>query len=454
MTVEEGEAGIVGDEIDFHFLVAADHHHVFQDAGKRDASVFGDCKAVTVQVDGMNVIAGVAHFNAVAAALAEVVFGGHLATGENLVVDGPEIEAVFGGILFGEGHLDGFVGRRGLGSGMRAGKTRVVPMEGRGSEPLRLSLVSSVFNNDAYAVFAVVVGKIAENPHAGVVHFDDGGNAFGGPEPKGGDHSGSSHWIAVERQNSEAVAGKSEAANLRGAAIENVKEHPFAWLYANGFAVTEHATIDGEIAIADFVAVRHAVGEGGFHGGFAGLVQLLVGSSGSEKILWHVAALAERRFKFLEGQENLAVVTAGIVGWFDVRGTNLAAVLSGVQVGASAIVGVIEAQPGRFWRERDDARPAGGNVWRAFFGGAIHIGRDKLAVPVELLGCVGVVVNFDRDRLAFLEPQERARELAVVGDGGNDAVFGDFDGAGLDAQGVVGRRLRVRRKGFHQPWCW
>src|SRR5579862_2612305 len=67
---------------------------------------------------------------------------------------------------------------------------------------------------------------------------------------------------------------------------------------------------------------------------------------------------------------------------------------------------------------------------------------------------VGVVVNFDRDRLAFLEPQERARELAVVGDGGNDAVFGDFDGAGLDAQGVVGRRLRARRKGFHQPWCW
>ncbi len=33
VAVEEGEAGIVGDEVDLDFLVAADHDDVFDDAG-------------------------------------------------------------------------------------------------------------------------------------------------------------------------------------------------------------------------------------------------------------------------------------------------------------------------------------------------------------------------------------------------------------------------------------
>ena len=59
-------------------------------------------------------------------------------------------------------------------------------------------------------------------------------------------------------------------------------------------------------------------------------------------------------------------------------------------------------------------------------------------MPVELFGRVGVVVDVDGDRLAFLEAQQRAGELAVVGGGGDDAVGGELDGAGGDAEGVVG----------------
>ena len=64
--------------------------------------------------------------------------------------------------------------------------------------------------------------------------------------------------------------------------------------------------------------------------------------------------------------------------------------------------------------------------------------ENELAVPVELLGRVGVVVDVDGDGLAFFEAQQRPGELAVVGGGGDDAVGREFDWAGGDAEGVVG----------------
>jgi hypothetical protein len=41
----------------------------------------------------------------------------------------------------------------------------------------------------------------------------------------------------------------------------------------------------------------------------------------------------------------------------------------------------------------------------SFFGSAIHVGGDHLAMPVQLLRSVGVVVDFDRGRLTFFETQ-------------------------------------------------
>ncbi len=65
------------------------------------------------------------------------------------------------------------------------------------------------------------------------------------------------------------VARQSEAANFGGAAVQNMKKNSFAVLYPNRFAVAEHASIDGERAVADFISVRHAFGERRFHRGFA-----------------------------------------------------------------------------------------------------------------------------------------------------------------------------------------
>jgi hypothetical protein len=44
-----------------------------------------------------------------------------------------------------------------------------------------------------------------------------------------------------------------------------------------------------------------------------------------------------------------------------------------------------------------------GNEGRAFFRCAIDIGRQKLPIPVQLLGRVRLVINVDRDCLAFFE---------------------------------------------------
>ena len=41
----------------------------------------------------------------------------------------------------------------------------------------------------------------------------------------------------------------------------------------------------------------------------------------------------------------------------------------------------------------------------------------------------------------FFEPQQRARELAVVGRGGEDATRRHFHQAGADAEGVIRRAL-------------
>lgn len=102
VAVEEGCARIVGDEVDFDFLVAADHDDVFHQAGGGQSGVARDFKSVPVQVDGVDVVAGVAQAQAIALAFFQVMGCGrhHPAYGVRLPIDCPEIEAFEGGIVF------------------------------------------------------------------------------------------------------------------------------------------------------------------------------------------------------------------------------------------------------------------------------------------------------------------------------------------------------------------
>ena len=72
-----------------------------------------------------------------------------------------------------------------------------------------------------------------------------------------------------------------------------------------------------------------------------------------------------------------------------------------------------------------------------FFFDAVDVGGDGEAVPVDELRGVGVVDDVDGDGLAFLHAEDGAGGGAVVADGGEDAVGGEFDGDGGDAEGDV-----------------
>jgi hypothetical protein len=66
-------------------------------------------------------------------------------------------------------------------------------------------------------------------------------------------------------------------------------------------------------------------------------------------------------------------------------------------------VGVIETIAGRLGDEADASASVRRNKRRALLGGAIDVGGDELAVPVQLLRRVGLIVDIDGDLLAFFK---------------------------------------------------
>src|SRR5882762_5915853 len=67
-------------------------------------------------------------------------------------------------------------------------------------------------------------------------------------------------------------------------------------------------------------------------------------------------------------------------------------------------------------------------------------------MPVQLLGCIRVVMNIDRNLAALFETKQRARKLSIVCSGRDDSLGRDLDGRLLNVQCVVCpcllRRLR------------
>ena len=52
MTMEQREAGIVGDKFDFDFLIASDHDDVFQESGSPFPCKLGEFETMPVKMDG------------------------------------------------------------------------------------------------------------------------------------------------------------------------------------------------------------------------------------------------------------------------------------------------------------------------------------------------------------------------------------------------------------------
>jgi len=64
-------------------------------------------------------------------------------------------------------------------------------------------------------------------------------------------------------------------------------------------------------------------------------------------------------------------------------------------------------------------------------------------MPMQLLRCVGVVVDVYGDLLAFLEAKEWSGEATIVGRRWNDAFGGDLDGGRSNVERVVRRIVSV-----------
>src|SRR5882724_2250087 len=69
MTVKQGQARIVGDKVHFRFLIAAKHHDVFENSRGGLSRQTRQLEAVPVQMDRMDVIAGIAHTESIPLAL-------------------------------------------------------------------------------------------------------------------------------------------------------------------------------------------------------------------------------------------------------------------------------------------------------------------------------------------------------------------------------------------------
>ena len=72
MTMEKREARIVGGEINFRFLISAEHKNIFHHPGGRLAGDAGEFEGVPVKMNRVYIITGIAQAQAVAVPLMEM----------------------------------------------------------------------------------------------------------------------------------------------------------------------------------------------------------------------------------------------------------------------------------------------------------------------------------------------------------------------------------------------
>src|ERR1700724_862799 len=102
-----------------------------------------------MKMNGVDVVAGIAHAQTVAAALSYVEHWRGLVHGEGHVVDGPFVKTFQGGIAFEKKHVDGFIRRRAGVAGLA--KSRIIPVKRLRLDPLRLARLGGGFNSNAHS---------------------------------------------------------------------------------------------------------------------------------------------------------------------------------------------------------------------------------------------------------------------------------------------------------------
>ncbi len=161
-------------------------------------------------------------------------------------------------------------------------------------------------------------------------------------------------------------------------------------------------------------------------------------AEGDRKSIVHVAALAERGLKLLQGKKDFAVVAARIVLRFDIDRADQATVLAAAQVRPGTHVGVVKAEPGGAGYERNSLAAVGRNERGPFLRRAIHIRRNRLPVPMKLLRDIRVVMHVHRNPYTLAKAKQRTGELTVISRHRNDAFGSQFNWLGGNGESVIG----------------
>ena len=117
---------------------------------------------------------------------------------------------------------------------------------------------SGIFQQYSQAAFTNIIVGRSQNPHAGVLHFDDSIDASGCPQIQRSDEPGSRDGIAVQRSYQKFVAGQRQLDILRSACIQNTEQDPPALFDPDWFTVAQHLAVDRADAVRDFNGVRSA----------------------------------------------------------------------------------------------------------------------------------------------------------------------------------------------------
>src|SRR5215831_12179840 len=109
MTVEQSHTRIVSYEVHFVFLVASQHHDVFENASRRSPGQAGQFEAVPVQMNRMYIVTPNTHAKTIAFPLFQVKCGRRRFIGHWIrdAIDRPAVESSFRRVVFRKSHLHG-----------------------------------------------------------------------------------------------------------------------------------------------------------------------------------------------------------------------------------------------------------------------------------------------------------------------------------------------------------
>src|SRR5580658_7930413 len=125
------------------------------------------------------------------------------------------------------------------------------------------------------------------------------------------------------------MAGQRQTTNLGCTSVQDMKEDALALLHSYGLAVSQHAAIDGERAIADLVSLRHTLGQRHLHRRLTLFFQGFHFSGRRQEIHRHVSATTERGLKLFQREKHFAVIISWLMLGLNVNRANLPTILSG-----------------------------------------------------------------------------------------------------------------------------